>query len=133
MRALIVLLLAGSVAAKPRVERKPRRYAVRAVRVGGNAGDEDKAALAGQPAPPSPMREALRQDGWIWLLYEVAAITVLALASMGLDRWRLRSLQNAAPPGTIPSADNGSLPSAVDTHGDPSKTSSTTPQGNQLP
>jgi PEGA domain len=47
VRALLVLMvLAGGADAKPRAERKPRRYAMRAVRVGGNAGDEDKAALA---------------------------------------------------------------------------------------
>jgi len=49
---------------------------------------EEKAAEAGQPAPPSPFRAALREDGWIWLLYEAATILVLALASMGLDRYR---------------------------------------------
>jgi hypothetical protein len=43
---------------------------------------------AGQAAPPSPLRDALRRDGWLWLLIEAAAILVLALASMGLDRWR---------------------------------------------
>jgi hypothetical protein len=49
---------------------------------------EDKAAAAGRPSPPSPVRDALRRDGWLWLLVEAGAVAVLALASMGLDRWR---------------------------------------------
>ena len=49
---------------------------------------EDKAATAGNAAPGSPLRDALRRDGWLWLLIEAAAVFVLALASMGLDRWR---------------------------------------------
>lgn len=49
---------------------------------------EQKALDAGQQPPPSPFREALREDGWLWLLIEVAAIFVLSLLSMGLDRWR---------------------------------------------
>src|SRR5258708_6738186 len=49
---------------------------------------EQKAVAAGQEPPPSPFRDALREDGWLWLLYEVAAIFVLSALSMGLDRWR---------------------------------------------
>ena len=49
---------------------------------------EEKAAAAGNAAPPSPLRDALRRDGWLWLLVEAAAVAVFALASMGLDRWR---------------------------------------------
>jgi hypothetical protein len=49
---------------------------------------EDKAAEAGNPAPPSPFRDTLRANGWLWLLVEAAAVAVLAFASMGLDRWR---------------------------------------------
>lgn len=52
---------------------------------------EQKAADLGQPPPPSPLRDSLRQNGWRWLLYQVAAMTVLSLLSMGLDR--LRRLQ----------------------------------------
>src|SRR5262245_62056289 len=51
---------------------------------------ERKAAEAGHPAPPSAFRSALREDGWLWLLVEAAAVTALALASMALDRWRLQ-------------------------------------------
>lgn len=49
---------------------------------------EDKAIAAGEMPPPSPWRKALREDGWRWLLYEVAVMVTLGLASMGLDRWR---------------------------------------------
>lgn len=49
---------------------------------------EEKAREAGETPPPSPFRDALRQDGWKWLLYEVAALVVVGLLSMGLDRWR---------------------------------------------
>jgi hypothetical protein len=49
---------------------------------------EQKALDAGQAPPLSPFRDALRTDGWKWLLYELAVMIVLGLASMGLDRWR---------------------------------------------
>jgi hypothetical protein len=49
---------------------------------------EEKAKEAGEIPPPSPFRDALRADGWKWLLCEVAAMIVFGLASMGLDRWR---------------------------------------------
>lgn len=61
---------------------------------------EQNAIDAGNPPPPSAFREALRQDGWRWLLYEVGAIVVLSLASMWLDR--RRTLQNEQSHGTIP-------------------------------
>jgi len=51
---------------------------------------EQKAAEAGHAPPPSPLRDALRRDGWVWLLVEAGLIAVLSLASMGLDRWRQR-------------------------------------------
>jgi hypothetical protein len=49
---------------------------------------EEKAKEAGNIPPPSPFRDSLRADGWKWLLWEVAAMIVFGLASMGLDRWR---------------------------------------------
>jgi hypothetical protein len=66
---------------------------------------EQKAIEAGNPPPPSAFRDALRTNGWRWLLYEVAVLLALGLASMGLDR--LRSLQkqrraNKIPPETPP-------------------------------
>src|SRR5262245_60563804 len=38
---------------------------------------EQKALEQGTAPPPSPFRDALRQDGWKWLLWEVAALIVL--------------------------------------------------------
>ena len=49
---------------------------------------EQKAREAGNPPPHSPLRDTLREDGWLWLLYQGAAIGLLAVLSMGLDRWR---------------------------------------------
>jgi hypothetical protein len=49
---------------------------------------EQNAADAGQPPPPSPWRDAVREHAWLWLLIQAGLIGILALASMGLDRWR---------------------------------------------
>ena len=49
---------------------------------------EEKAKDAGEMPPESPLRDALRQDGWKWVLVEVALLVVLGLLSMGLDRYR---------------------------------------------
>jgi len=64
---------------------------------------EDKALQAGEEPPPSPWRQALRNDGWVWLLYEVAAILLLAGLSMGLDR--LRRLKKQPSQSTITSVE----------------------------
>jgi hypothetical protein len=61
---------------------------------------EEKAREAGQAPPPSPWRDALRADGWRWLLYEVAAMIVFGLLSMGVDR--LRRLQKERAAATMP-------------------------------
>lgn len=63
---------------------------------------EQKATEAGETPPRSPFRDALRTDGWQWLLYEGAIIAVLALLSMGLDR--LRRWKNPPAPAIIPSS-----------------------------
>jgi hypothetical protein len=70
---------------------------------------EEKAAEAGQPPPPSAFRDALRDDGWIWLLYELAGMVLFGLLSMGLDR--LRSLQKERSEGTISQRPNDPPPS----------------------
>lgn len=49
---------------------------------------EEKAFEAGVSTGPSAFRDALRVDGWKWVLYEVAAVLVLGMACMGLDQWR---------------------------------------------
>jgi hypothetical protein len=58
---------------------------------------EEKAKEAGAIPPPSPLRDALREQGWKWLLYEVAAMIVFGLASMGLDRWRRYQRETMTP------------------------------------
>ena len=49
---------------------------------------EQKAREMGEVPPPSPFRDALRTNGWKWVLAELAVLFVLCLASMGLDRYR---------------------------------------------
>jgi hypothetical protein len=79
---------------------------------------EEKAAEAGNPAPPSALRDALRLDGWKWLLVEVAVMVVLGVASMWLDGRRLRRLQNTGARGRMPTAksDEYPLPSPTVSH-----------------
>ena len=60
---------------------------------------EEKAKEAGEFPPPSAVRDALRQDGWKWLLVQVAAMIVFGLMSMGLDR--LRRLKKERAEATI--------------------------------
>lgn len=60
---------------------------------------EEKAAAAGQPAPPSELRATLRARGGTWLLWELGALVVLGIASMWLDH--RRSLQKDRAAGTI--------------------------------
>src|SRR5262245_46632270 len=74
---------------------------------------EQKATDAGNPPPPSPFRDSLRSDGWLWLIYEGAAITILGLVSMGYDRL-LRALKRSPSTATIPSQPAASAISAVD-------------------
>lgn len=64
---------------------------------------EQKAREAGEEPPPSPFRDSLREDGWKWLLYEVGAMIVVGLLSMGLDRWRRYRQENASakPPSEV--------------------------------
>jgi len=64
---------------------------------------EQKAREAGEEPPPSPFRDSLREDGWKWLLYEVGAMIVVGLLSMGLDRWRRYKQENARakPPSEV--------------------------------
>jgi hypothetical protein len=69
---------------------------------------EEKARAAGEIPPPSAFRDALREHGWVWLLYEVGAMLVFGLASMGLDR--LRRLQKERAQAKIPPA-NDTTPS----------------------
>ena len=63
---------------------------------------EEKAIEAGETFAPSAFKDAIKANGWRWLLYEVAAMVVLGLASMGLDRWRRLQIERASR--TIPPA-----------------------------
>jgi hypothetical protein len=70
---------------------------------------EEKATQAGQPPPPSAFRDALRANGWKWLLlYELPAMILLALLSMGLDY--LRSLKKQRSGRTMPPAQDSPPP-----------------------
>jgi len=57
---------------------------------------EEKAIEAGQPPPPSVWRDELRDNGWRWLLGELAALILLGFLSMGLDRYRRMKQEQAA-------------------------------------
>jgi hypothetical protein len=57
---------------------------------------------AGMARLDSPFRDALRADGWKWLLYELAAVFVLGIACMGLDRWRQWRQERAEKKKTPP-------------------------------
>ncbi len=59
---------------------------------------EQKAMDAGQMPPESPFRDALRQDGWRWVLAEVALLVTLGLLCMGLDRYRRWKKESETPP-----------------------------------
>jgi hypothetical protein len=88
---------------------------------------EDKAREQGVVPPPSSFRATLRRDGWKWLLGELAVMIVLGIASMALDRHRLRRLQNAPAPATMPPQSNSSSAPQVD-HEEPSSTNRGTDQ-----
>ncbi len=61
---------------------------------------EQQALAVGAVPPPSPLRDALRSDGWKWLLVELAVLILLGLAAMGLDRYRrLRREKSAKKSG----------------------------------
>lgn len=60
---------------------------------------EEKAASAGNPPPPSPWRDALRESGWKWILWELGAVFLFAVLSMVLDR--LRSLKKERAEATM--------------------------------
>jgi hypothetical protein len=73
---------------------------------------EEKAREAGEAPPPSAFRDALRADGWIWLLVETAVVAVLAVGSMVWDR--LRSLKKERAEATIPPTDKSRARSAAE-------------------
>ena len=76
---------------------------------------EQKAIDAGNPPPPSEFRDALRVQGWKWLVYEVAVVIALAIASMAWDS--RRTLQNAPGQATISTDTSTPIPPAGAGHG----------------
>ena len=69
---------------------------------------QEKARDAGAQVPPSPWRDSLTNDGWLWLLYEVGAMILFGLLSMAFDR--LRRLQKERAEATMPPANETSTP-----------------------
>ena len=81
---------------------------------------EEKARDAGTIPPPSPFRDALRNDGWKWVLGEVAALIVLGLASMGLDRYRRwQRERQVSEPGALATGVRGPGEDHVEHQGTP--------------
>ena len=62
----------------------------------------------------SGLRKSLRDDGWLWLLIELGLMIVLALASMILDRSRLRRLQNDSSQAKMPSPSEKPSPATTE-------------------
>jgi hypothetical protein len=75
---------------------------------------EQKAIDAGNPPPQDDFRDALRADGWMWLLGELALLVVLGLASMALDR--LRSLKSEREAATISAERSNEPPTRASGH-----------------
>jgi hypothetical protein len=76
---------------------------------------EQKAIDAGEPQPPSEFRDALRVEGWKWLVSEVVVVIALAFASMAWDS--RRSLQNAPGQATISDDKSPPIPRVGAEHG----------------
>jgi hypothetical protein len=64
----------------------------------------DKAERAGGDVPKEGFHQLVKSQGMWWLLYQLAAIVILSILSMGLDR--LRSLQKERAARTISSSSN---------------------------
>ena len=69
----------------------------------------EKAERAGGDVPKEGFHQLIKRDGVWWVVYELIALVVLSVLSMGLDR--LRSLQKERGGRTIPPSDQASSPS----------------------
>jgi hypothetical protein len=69
----------------------------------------EKAESLGGDVPKEGFHQLIKRDGIWWVLYEVVALSILGLLSMGLDR--LRSLQKERRGRTIPPNDQAASPS----------------------
>lgn len=63
---------------------------------------EQKAVESGNPPPPAAWRDALRSDGWIWLLSLGGAVCLLGILSMGYDRLLRALLGSDDRPTSLP-------------------------------
>jgi hypothetical protein len=63
----------------------------------------DKAEQAGGDVPKEGVHQVIKREGVWWVVYEVVALVVLSLLSMGLDR--LRSLKKERAAKTIPASE----------------------------
>ena|SRR5262245_11098319 len=70
----------------------------------------DKAEQAGGEVPKEGFHQVIKRDGVWWVVYEVVALVVLSLLSMGLDR--LRSLKKERAAKTIPPSEQLRSPSS---------------------
>src|SRR2546428_112766 len=59
---------------------------------------EKKAIEAGEQSAVSGLSKILEKDGGTWLLYEVGAMILFGLLSMGLDRYRRLQKERASAP-----------------------------------
>jgi hypothetical protein len=58
---------------------------------------DENAFSVGQKTPPSAFRRAIRTQGPLWLIYELSAMTVAVILSLGLDWLRSSKDQASAP------------------------------------
>lgn len=68
-------------------------FAVTAVALAVIPVIEERAAQTGSPPPESALRDALRRNGWLWLLVETGVVIALSLAAMTWD-WLQREQQS---------------------------------------
>jgi len=66
----------------------------------------EKAEQAGGDVPKEGFHQIIKRDGIWWVVYEMAALVVLSVLSMGLDR--LRTLQKERAAKTIPPSEQTS-------------------------
>jgi hypothetical protein len=69
----------------------------------------EKAEQAGGDVPKEGFHQLIKRDGVWWVVYELVALVVLSVLSMGLDR--LRSLKKERAAKTIPPSERTSSPS----------------------
>lgn len=96
---------------------------------------QERAVEAGAIVPESAFRDSLKKNGGKWLLWQLGGMFVLGLASMWVDRQRLRRLQNASEGVTMPPQSSAQQPSPPlrESHENPQSTREGTERPPQLP